>query len=162
MLKGLLDPEQCWVVAVETETARKNPGKRFVFTGYSIKATLTGLEPATTGSTVRYSNQLSYSAVARMQEIILSSASWQDVKTISEIDSQNCIQFRIFDTFSGTLFTPLGSQRTIAAQHAPSHDGQSERAPTASLGVLSGPYSVGYGLPAKSANLRQEGCGWQD
>ncbi len=26
------------------------------------KATLTGLEPATTGSTVRYSNQLSYSA----------------------------------------------------------------------------------------------------
>ena len=27
------------------------------------EATLTGLEPATTGSTVRYSNQLSYSAI---------------------------------------------------------------------------------------------------
>jgi hypothetical protein len=27
------------------------------------QATLTGLEPATTGSTVRYSNQLSYSAL---------------------------------------------------------------------------------------------------
>ena len=30
--------------------------------GVFVAATLTGLEPATTGSTVRYSNQLSYSA----------------------------------------------------------------------------------------------------
>ena len=93
-----------------------------VFKGPS-KATLTGLEPATTGSTVRYSNQLSYSALARFEEIILSSASWQDVKAFSEIDSQNCIQFPIFDTFSGTLFSLFGSQTTAMAAHT--HDAAS-------------------------------------
>ena len=44
----------------------KNPGKQAVvgvFRGSeqgTLKARATGLEPATTGSTVRYSNQLSY------------------------------------------------------------------------------------------------------
>jgi len=42
-------------------TNDKTP-KNIVFRGLQ-EATLTGLEPATTGSTVRYSNQLSYSAL---------------------------------------------------------------------------------------------------
>ena len=100
----------------------KKAPRNVMFPGLS-KATLTGLEPATTGSTVRYSNQLSYSALARFEEIILSSASWQDVKAFSEIDSQNCIQFPIFDTFSRTLFPLFGSQTTAMAAHT--HDAAS-------------------------------------
>ena len=45
-------------------TNDKTP-KNIVFRGLQ-EATLTGLEPATTGSTVRYSNQLSYSALNEM------------------------------------------------------------------------------------------------
>jgi hypothetical protein len=55
--------------------------------------------------------------MARMQEIILSSASWQDVKTVSEIDSQNCIQFLIFDAVFLNfvrLFPPLNDPERSA------------------------------------------------
>ncbi len=96
---------------------RKNPGFTKEKPGF-VQATLTGLEPATTGSTVRYSNQLSYSASARLQEIILSSMSLQDVKTVSEIDFQNCIQFFSFGTFFSKFvrtFGLLGLQMGLAA-----------------------------------------------
>ena len=70
---------------LKTASARKKSPENTSL-AEDFKATLTGLEPATTGSTVRYSNQLSYSAVAVWREIIVSHASWQDVKTVSEFD----------------------------------------------------------------------------
>ena len=53
---------------METPSRKKKALNSLGKQGFS-KATLTGLEPATTGSTVRYSNQLSYSALFILKTI---------------------------------------------------------------------------------------------
>ena len=60
-----------------------------------LQATLTGLEPATTGSTVRYSNQLSYSALFDGAEIIAKCHHLQHVS----LSSRNSFFRLIFSAF---------------------------------------------------------------
>ena len=72
----------------------KKAQKTLCFLGFS-KATLTGLEPATTGSTVRYSNQLSYSALFDGAEIIAKCHHLQHVS----LSSRNSFFRLIFSAF---------------------------------------------------------------